>query len=132
VALMAYCPSCGKEVPPQAAFCANCGHQIVATMSTQATPGFPMVSAKAYVHAYKTPIFVAIVLIGVALIGIGAGIYSIPGRDLATAYCGPNLPFYSQLCNEGQAMIVDGVALALVGLIMLVFGSFWYARKTPR
>jgi hypothetical protein len=126
---MAYCPSCGKEVQPEAAFCANCGYQIVVTKNSQAPPGFPMVSAAAYVHTYKTPIFVTIVLIGVALIGIGAGIYAIPGRDLAAAYCGPNLPFYSQLCNEGQSMIVNGVALALFGLIMLVFAGFWYARK---
>lgn len=88
-----------------------------------------MVSAAAYVHTYKTPIFVATVLIGVAFIGIGAGIYAIPGRDLATAYCGANLPFYSQLCNMGQSMIINGVALALFGLIMLVFAGFWYARK---
>jgi hypothetical protein len=112
------------------AFCPNCGYQIVATASSQAAPGFPMASATAYVHAYKTPIFVAIVLIGVVLIGIGAWVYAIPGRDLANAYCGPNLPFYSQLCNEGRSQIVDGVALALVAVIMLVFAGFWYARRT--
>ncbi|MDA4127655.1 MAG: zinc-ribbon domain-containing protein [Thaumarchaeota archaeon] len=127
---MAYCPSCGKEVLPESAFCPNCGHQIVATMPSHSTPGISMVSSAAYVRAYKTPIFVAVVLIGVALIGIGAGIYAIPGRDLAAAYCGPNLPFYSQLCNQGQSMIINGVALALVGVIMLIFASFWYARKT--
>ena len=126
---MAYCPSCGKEVLPEAAFCPNCGHQLVATVSSQYAPGVSMVSTAAYVHAYKTPIFVAVVLIGVALIGVAVGIYAIPGRDLAAAYCGPNLPFYSQICNQGQSMIVNGVALALVGLIMLIFASFWYARK---
>jgi type II secretory pathway component PulF len=89
-----------------------------------------MASAATYVHAYKTPIFVAVVLIGVALIGIGVGIYAVPGRDLTAAYCGPNLPFYSQICNQGQSMIVNGVTLALVGLIMLVFAGFWYARRT--
>lgn len=62
--------------------------------------------------------------------GIGAGIYAIPGRDLAAAYCGPNLPFYSQLCNQAQSMIVNGVTLALIGLIMIVFAGFWYARRT--
>ncbi|HEV2139000.1 MAG TPA: zinc-ribbon domain-containing protein [Nitrososphaerales archaeon] len=126
---MAYCPRCGKEVQAEAAFCPNCGYQIVATAS-QATPGTPTVNTAAYVHAYKTPIFVAVVLMGVALMGIGAGIYAIPGRDLAAAYCGPNLPFYSQLCNQAQSMIVNGVTLALIGLIMIVFAGFWYARRT--
>ena len=90
-----------------------------------------MASASPYVHAYKTPIFVAIALIGAALIGIGAGIYAIPGHDLTNTYCGPNLPFYTQICNQGQSMIINGVALALVGLIMFLFASFWYARRTP-
>jgi hypothetical protein len=126
---MAYCPRCGKEVLTDAAFCANCGYQTVATTSSQATPVLPTVNTAAYVHAYKTPIFVAVVLVGVALIGIGAGIYAIPGHDLTNAYCAPNLPFYSQLCNQGQSMIVNGVTLALVGLIMLVFAGFWYARR---
>jgi len=128
---MAYCPSCGKEVQPGVAFCANCGYRLVASDSTQVAPGLPMVSTAAYVKAYKTPIFVAAVLISIVFIGIGVGVYAIPGRDQANVYCGSTFGIYAQLCDQGRSLIVDGVALALVGLIILVFAGFWYARKTP-
>ncbi len=90
-----------------------------------------MVSTAAYVSAYKTPILVASVLIAIVLIAIGAGVYAIPGRDQANTYCGSTFGIYSQLCDQGRSLIVDGVALALLGSIVLVFASFWYARRTP-
>ncbi|MDG6952578.1 MAG: zinc-ribbon domain-containing protein [Nitrososphaerota archaeon] len=127
---MAYCPSCGKEVQPELAFCGFCGHKLAAPAPAQAASHAATVSAMPPIHLYKAPIVVATILIGLVLMGIGAGVYAIPGYNQAYTYCAYGYGPLGQLCNQGRSMIVGGVVLALVGLIVLIFAGFWYARKS--
>ncbi len=118
-----FCPNCGKEVQQGLAFCGHCGHKLdTAGAPTQPPSGAPRTHG--FVREFRIPIALALLLIGVTIIGVGAGIYAIPGYNQAGNYCAvPN-----RICDEGRSMIVDGVVLGVVGLIVLVFSGYWLTR----
>lgn len=124
---MASCPNCGKDVQAGMSFCPTCGFRLSVPITTTAGQTTPKTTQ---LGVFLVPTLISLVLISLVLIGIGAGLYAIPGYDQASTYCGSI--YAHTLCDDGRAMIANGVILALVGLIIIIFAGYWFRHSKVR